>query len=49
MADSPVTTSQLNGFFKEVYGEDVPDLIPRENQIQEKVKFVPRQKELGRK
>jgi len=49
MADSPVTTTQLGGFFKEVYGDDVPDLIPRELQIQDKIKFVPRQKEMGNK
>lgn len=49
MADSPVTTTQLAGFFKEVYGDDVPDLVPREMQIQDKIKFVPRQKELGNK
>lgn len=49
MADSPVTTSQLGGFFKEVYGEDVPDLIPREMLIQNEIAFVPRQKELGNK
>jgi len=47
MADSPVTTTQLGGFFKEVYGDDVPDLIPREMQIQDKIPFVSRQKELG--
>lgn len=49
MADSPVTTTQLDGMFKQVYGDDIPDLIPREMHIQNAVKFVPRQKELGNK
>jgi len=49
MADSPVTTTQLDGMFKQVYGDDIPDLIPREMHVQNAIKFVPRQKELGNK
>lgn len=47
MADAPVTTTQLGGFFKEVYGDDIPDLIPRDLIVQDMIPFVPRQKELG--
>ena len=49
MADSPVTTTQLGGFFKEVYGDDIPDLVPRDLKLQEMIDFVPRQKENGNK
>lgn len=47
MADSPILVSSLDGYFKQVYGDDVPNLIPEELSLQEKIKFVPRAKELG--
>lgn len=49
MADAPITTTKLDGFFKEVYGEDVPDLIPRDMKVQELIKFAPAEKQLGNK
>lgn len=47
MADAPETISTLNGLFKEVYGDDIKELVPNGTKIQQKVKFAPKEKDLG--
>ena len=43
------TVSSLNGLFKEVYGDEIKDLIPNAMKVQQMVPFVPKQKQIGNK
>lgn len=43
------TVSTLNGLFKEVYGDEIKDLIPNSMRVQQMVPFVPKQKQIGNK
>lgn len=48
MANAPETISTLNGLFKEQYGEDgLPDLVPSSAVLQQRIKFVSKDLELG--
>ena len=47
MADAPNTVSSLNGLFKEVYGDDIKQLVPDGAKVQKYIPFAPKQKELG--
>lgn len=49
MADSPNTLATLNGIFKEVYADGLKDLVPNGTKLQQKIKFVAKQKEMGNK
>lgn len=44
-----VTPSQLDGFFKEVYGDDVVNLVPESAKFVKLVRFSPADKEEGEK
>lgn len=48
MADAPVTVSKLDGLFKEVYGDDIPNLVPGDLHVQKKVPFVKKDKQEGK-
>lgn len=43
------TVSSLNGLFKEVYGDEIKDLIPNAMKVQQMMPFVPKQKQIGNK
>ena len=41
------TVSQLNGLFKQVYGDDVANLIPSQEELMKDIPFVKSDKRLG--
>jgi hypothetical protein len=43
------TPTTLNGFFKEVYGDDILNLVPESSKLVKIVPFVPSEKETGNK
>lgn len=47
MADSPNTLATLNGLAKEVYGDEVKQLVPDGTKIQKLVQFSSKEKQLG--
>lgn len=47
MASTYATPSTLTGLFKEVYGDEVNNLIPDASKLQKMIPFVSRDKELG--
>jgi hypothetical protein len=44
---SEVTVSRLDGLYKEIYSETLPDLIPRESLLQKHIKFQSAEKQIG--
>lgn len=44
-----VSPTELSGIFKEVYGDEVVNLIPEQNRLQRSIKFVGEEKTLGNK
>lgn len=47
MADAPNTVSTLNGLFKEVYGDDIAQVIPDGVKVQKHIPFVSKEKQNG--